>query len=86
MSRFARRLLSREVDVLQTHRDQLARRAADSLRLGSRVVTLASPLRHAAFHVESVVPCFNSWGEEDAYVNVLGGAGEAAETSAHSHP
>ena len=28
MSRFTRRLLSREVDVLQTHRDQLARRAA----------------------------------------------------------
>lgn len=49
---------------------QFASRAAEALRPGSRVVTLASPLAHEAFAVERVVPCVNSWGEEDAYVNV----------------
>ena len=32
---------------------------------------LASPLRHARFRVERVVPCVNSWGDEDAFVNVV---------------
>lgn len=51
--------------------ERFAARAAATLRTGSRVITLASPLRHAAFEVEAVVPCVNSWGEEDAYVNVV---------------
>jgi hypothetical protein len=56
--------------------ERFTARAAASLRVGSRVVTLASALRHAAFRVEAVVPCFNSWGEEDAYVHVLEACGE----------
>ena len=56
-----------EDDVIE----RFAARAAATLRVGSRVVTLASPLRHVAFRVEAVVPCINSWGEEDAYVNVV---------------
>ena len=51
--------------------EAFARRAAAALRPGSRVVTLASPLRHARFRVERVVPCVNSWGDEDAFVNVV---------------
>ena len=37
MSRFTRRLLSREVDVLQTHRDQLARRCAPRVLVAMRL-------------------------------------------------
>lgn len=51
---------------------RFAARAARLLPPGARVITLASPLRHPAFYFESVVPTLgNSWGEEDAYVNVL---------------
>lgn len=50
---------------------RFARSAAMSLQPGSRVVTLARPLSHAAFRVESVVACTNSWGAEDAYVQVI---------------
>ena len=46
-------------------------RAAARLRPGSRVVTLAAPLSNPAFRVERVVACVNSWGDEDAYVNIL---------------
>ena len=47
-----------------------ARRAAETMRPGSRVVTLARALKNDAFSVEAIVPCVNSWGEEDAYINV----------------
>ena len=46
-------------------------RAAEQLRPGSRVVTLAAPLSNPAFRVERIVSCVNSWGDEDAYVNIL---------------
>ena len=50
--------------------ERFARRAAAALRPGARVVTLASRLDHPAFSAEVVVPCMNSWGEEDAYINL----------------
>jgi hypothetical protein len=50
--------------------ERFAQRAAATLRPGSRVVTLASPLKHDAFRVDRVVQCTNSWGAEEAYVNV----------------
>ena len=56
-----------EDDVIQ----RFTARAAASLKPGAKVVTLASPLRHPAFGVQGVVGCNNSWGEEDAYVNVV---------------
>lgn len=49
---------------------RFAQRAAEQLRRGCRVVTLAEPLSHPSFRTEAVVPCTNSWGEEDAFVNV----------------
>ena len=50
---------------------KFAERAAERLRPGSRVVTLASPLANPAFRTEGVVKCINSWGDEDAFVNLL---------------
>ena len=50
--------------------ERFARRAAETMRPGSRVVTLARALKNDAFSVEAIVPCVNSWGEEDAYINV----------------
>lgn len=44
--------------------------AADTLRSGSRVVTLSTPLQHEAFETEARIPICNSWGEEAAVVNV----------------
>ena len=49
---------------------RFAERAAKQLRPGCRVVTLAEPLHHPAFTTEAVVPCVNSWGEEDALINL----------------
>ena len=59
-------------------------RAAATLRRHARVVTLHSALSHPSFRVERVVKCVNSWGEEDAYVNVLVDATEAEEAQAHA--
>ena len=49
---------------------RFAEKAADTLRSGSRVVTLSTPLQHEAFEVEARIPICNSWGEEAAVVNV----------------
>ena len=50
---------------------RFAQRAAESLRAGSRVITLASnPLEHEAFALAGVIPTWNSWGEEEAIINV----------------
>jgi ribosomal protein L37AE/L43A len=55
-----------ENEVLQA----VAERTARCLRVGARVVTLAEPLRHEAFVMERLVHTINSWGDEDAYINL----------------
>ena len=59
--------------------------AAANLRRHARVVTLHNALSHPAFRVERVVKCMNSWGEEEAFVNVLvDGATQTEEALAHA--
>ena len=41
---------------------RFAQRAAEQLRRGCRVVTLAEPPESSSFRTEAVVPCTNSWG------------------------
>jgi len=50
--------------------ERFAARAAAALPPGARVITLATPLEHPDFAPERVVACRNSWGHEDAYINV----------------
>lgn len=45
-------------------------RAAEVLRPNSRVITLHEPLKHDAFVTEAMVACANSWGDEQAFINV----------------
>ncbi len=60
--------------------EHFARRAAEQMRPGSRVVTLTR-LAHAAYEVEARVPIGTSWGDEEALVHVLK-AGDQREVGA----
>ena len=61
-------------------------RAAAELRPNSRVITLHEPLKHEAFETEAVIKCVNSWGDEDAFINVKRPAAGASDATSSAKP
>ena len=66
--------------------DAFTHRAARLLRAGTRVVTLHEPLRHPAFKLEKSLACVNSWGDEDAFINVKRPAAGASDATSSAKP